>query len=74
MFTPRFWIQAGERALKTAAQVPLTVWGTLDLGLDVLAVDWRMIGSLAAGGALISLLTSIASAPLSDGSTPSLVR
>jgi hypothetical protein len=64
---------AAERALKTAAQVLLTFLGA-DL-VDVLAVDWRKAASIAAGAALVSVLTSLASYNVGpDKGTASMVE
>jgi hypothetical protein len=65
-----FWLDAIERALKTAAQVAVVTLGAE--AVDVLAVDWTAVVSMSAGGALVSLLTSIASGRIGDD-TPSLV-
>ncbi|MBA2338578.1 MAG: holin, partial [Acidimicrobiia bacterium] len=62
MFTSTFWKDAAERAVKTAAQAAL-----LALGGDMIDVFaglalWQTIGGAAAGGALLSILTSVATA------------
>lgn len=67
-----FWLSATERAVKTAAQSALLVLGAEQV--DVLVVDWVEVVGFAVGGAVLSLLTSIASGgvgPLTDD--PSLV-
>jgi len=66
----RFWTETTERAVKSAAQ-----GGILALGadqVDVLTLDWSVFGGFAAGAALLSLLTSLASGGFGDD-TPSLV-
>lgn len=77
MMTARFWAQTAERAIKTAAQAAVAAFAITDpnaIGFDVLAADWTAVASLAAGGALLSVLTSIISAPLgSEPGSPSLV-
>jgi hypothetical protein len=67
-----FWKQTLERAVKSAAQF---VIGGLALGegLNAFDVDWQLGGGFAITGAVLSLLTSIASAPVGDPTTPSLV-
>ena len=69
IWTKAFWKAASERAIKTAAQSGLLVIGADQL--NILTLDWVNLGGFAAGGALISVLTSIASAAATDGS-PSL--
>lgn len=70
MWTLAFWKAALERAVKTAAQAPLTAWLVGDAALNAFELDWETAGGLAAGGAVVSLLTSLAS--LTTGAGPSL--
>lgn len=74
MWTRDFWLATAERAIKSAAQAPLVAWGVGDLALDAFTLDWRLGLGVAAGGALVSVLTSLASAPLGADRSPSLVR
>ena len=67
-----FWSGAAERAVKTAAQTLLALLGAG--ALDVLHVPWTGGLSVAAGAAVLSLLTSIVSAPASPTGSPSLVQ
>lgn len=68
----RFWIETIERAVKTAAQSALLVLGADQL--DALAADWGDVASFAAGGFILSVLTSVASRRIGvDTSTPSVV-
>lgn len=62
MFTATFWRDAAERAVKTAAQSLLLVWPIADGALDLWDVDPLAAVGIAGGGAVLSLLTSIASA------------
>lgn len=62
-----------ERAVKTAAQTVLLAVGA-STGLDLFTADWKTIGGAAAGGFILSVITSVASAPFGDVGTPSLVR
>ena len=55
----RFWLDLGERAVKTVAQAALGAVGTAQL-LDEL--DWQMVVSIAVLSGLVSVLSSIASA------------
>ena len=59
MWTRAFWADAAERATKTAAQAALLTIGADRL--DALAADWRLIAGMAAGGGILSILTSLAS-------------
>ena len=62
IWTAAFWQAATERAVKTAAQVAVvTIGADLATGFDILAVDWTDVGGYAAGGLVLSYLTSIAS-------------
>ena len=70
IFTAAFWIAATERAVKSAAQVAI-----LTIGADsfnVVTMDWAEVGGFAAGGLVLSYLTSIASGAR-DGN-PSAVK
>jgi len=70
MWTRTFWIAAGERAMKTAAQAMLVVLGG---GVGLLGVDWgpALLGVLAL--TVSSVLTSMVSAGVGDSNSPSLV-
>lgn len=72
MFTLIFWKQVAERALKTFAQAAVSLLAAD--GLGILDVDWAKVGSVAAMALLLSVLTSIVSAPMGpDKDSPSLV-
>ena len=72
MLTRFFWISTLERALKSAAQSALLVVGAGQF--DALSADWQMVASFAGGGALLSLLASVASSQVAgDEDSPSLV-
>ena len=70
MYTVTFWKDALERAAKTAAQV---VVGFFVAGISLFDVDWGNAWSVAAAAAVLSLLTSFVSAPVSEKGTASLV-
>ena len=73
MFTTTFWKGAVERAVKSAAQaVVLAVGG--DAALDLWQVDVAAVTGIAAGAAVLSLLTSLASGAAGPKGSPSLVR
>lgn len=71
IFTTAFWSAAAERAIKTAAQTALVTIGADRL--DVLTADWGAIASMSAGGAVLSVLMSVASDAYSGGG-PSLTN
>ncbi len=71
MFTIRFWKQAAERAAKTAAQSAILIMGADQI--DIAQANLQRVLAFAVGGAVLSLLTSLASLPLSPRGTPSLV-
>lgn len=72
IFTKTFWMEATERAVKTAAQAFLA----LDLGetANILTIDWPAMIGVAGGAALFSYATSIVSASITRRSSPSLVK
>lgn len=72
MRTKRFWLDALERAVKTAAQTAAALIGTGAVG--IIDVDWQNIFSVSAVAAILSVLTSVASAPAGDPGTASVGR
>jgi Putative lactococcus lactis phage r1t holin len=72
MFTLTFWKQAGERAIKSAAQALLGLWVGAQ-AFNAWDVDWKKAAGVALGGAILSLLTSLASAGVGKSNSPSLV-
>lgn len=75
MFSGAFWKSAAERALKTFAQALVAVWGGGEW-LDIVHVDFAHSASVALGAAVLSLLTSVVSAPMGGDDVkgdPSLV-
>lgn len=70
MFTVPFWKAAAERAIKTFAQTLVVLLGAS--AVDILAVDWPQALSLAAGAAVVSVLTSIGSDAVTAQDGPSL--
>lgn len=71
MFTWPFWRDALERAIRTAAQTLLGVYGAGATG--VLDVDWKAALSAAGLAALLSLLTSIVASGVGAKGTAGLV-
>lgn len=72
MFTMGFWKGALERAVKTAAQVLLTLW-TTDVAFDLLNVDLRQAFGVAAGAVVLSLLMSMVSVQVGPSGSASAV-
>lgn len=76
MFSLKFWKDALERAIKTFAQmvISLVLVLTPTIGFDTLNINWIPI--LAVGGiaALISIFTSLASTLVGDSNSASLVK
>ena len=68
--TKQFWLDLGERALKTFAQA---VAAALLAGQLITDIDWKAALGLAATAALASVVTSIASASIGNPATASLV-
>ena len=73
MNTAIFWKRAAERSVKTFAQTFISVVGVS--AFDVLHFAWTSSLSVSAGAALLSVLTSVVSAPVTgDSESPSLVK
>lgn len=72
MFNLDWAADAAERAFKAMAQALIAVWMVGD-GFDVFTADWPAAGGVALGAALLSILTSVLSAPVGDRGTASLV-
>jgi hypothetical protein len=70
LFDIKFWKATAERAVKTFVQTALAAFGTDQLGL--LDMPWGQALSLAASAAVLSLLTSLASANFGGSTGPSL--
>lgn len=71
MFTVTFWKHATERAVKTLAQVVLSLQGAA--ALNVLEVDWAQTFGVAGGAVLLSYATSIMSAGVKKDDSPDLL-
>ncbi|AGL19485.1 holin [Actinoplanes sp. N902-109] len=71
MWTKKFWKQAGERAVKSAAQALIGLW-PLDQ-FNVLHADVPLAAGLAVGAAVLSVLTSIVTANVGEPNDPSAV-
>ncbi|MPZ27553.1 MAG: hypothetical protein GEV12_14385 [Micromonosporaceae bacterium] len=73
MWTRQWWKDATERAAKTAAQAALAFWAVGDGLLNAWTADWQAAGGVAAGGAVLSYLTSMASTLKGSRASASLV-
>lgn len=71
MFTRAFWLDAGERAARTAAQVAIGLLVGSTTGL--LGLDWLSAGSTVGTAVLVSVLTSVVGVKVGDAGTASLV-
>lgn len=69
MYTVKFWAAAAERALKTFAQTIVALIGA-NL-VSVTDLDWAQFIGIGGTAAIVSVLTSVASAPLGNNG-PSL--
>jgi hypothetical protein len=69
MRTAIFWRETAERAAKSAAQALLLLWAG-DSAFNVIDADPRLAGGIAAGAAVLSILTSIASTSIGDSRSP----
>lgn len=56
----RYYTDLVDRATKTAAQAAVLSIGVESAQVDAFAVDWTLMGGMALGGALLSLLTNVA--------------
>lgn len=72
IYTRAFWRDASERAYKSAAQAAILAIG--GGAINVLTLDWATVAGASGGGLLLSLLTSIASAGITQRDTASLAR
>ncbi|WP_026923285.1 holin [Glycomyces arizonensis] len=73
MFTKRFWKKATERAGKSAAQAVIGAVA-LDGVVNAFTLDWKLAAGVALGGALLSYLTSMATAGVGEKDSPDLVK
>lgn len=72
LFTATFWLDALERAIKTAAQTVLGLIGSNVV--DVTSLDWHEIGIATAFTTGFSVLTSIVSSGIGEPGTASLLN
>lgn len=73
VFTRLFWVDAAERAVKTAAQAGLLSIGASE-GFNLFTLDLKVFLGFVGGGAFLSILMSVASAGVGDSNSASLVN
>lgn len=71
MLTSQFWQLSIERAIKTFAQSLVAILSANGVGL--LTVPWLAALSTAGAAALLSVLTSLTSAPVGEPNSPNLL-
>lgn len=72
MYTAAFWAGAFDRVIKSFAQALLLMWGA-DEGFSLVEINFAQSLGVAAGAAVLSLLTSLISAPVADRGSTSLL-
>ncbi len=73
MFTKSFWLETVDRLVKSAAQGVILGLGLAE-GFNLFEMDVAAALGFAGGAALLSLLTSLISAPFNQKGTPSLIQ
>lgn len=67
-----FWTQTAERAIKTVAQAGIGYF-TSDALLTDNGINFAFLATVASIAGVVSILTSIVSAPTGEDNSPSLV-
>ena len=73
MFTISFWLETLDRGVKSAAQATILAFGAAE-AFNLFAADFASVGGLAFGAAVLSVLTSLLSAPFNQKGTASLIE
>ena len=73
MFTKSFWLETVDRLVKSAALGVILGLGLAE-GFNLFEMDGAAALGFAGGAALLSLLTSLISAPFNQKGTPSLIQ
>lgn len=68
----KFWLEVADRAIKGAAQDIIKVLTAAQVA-NLSGVDWKAIASFAGFGILLSVLTSVASAPFGQEESPTIL-
>jgi len=72
VWTKAFALGVVDRSVKSFAQALLLLWGA-DAGFNVLSIDPLAALGVAGGAAVLSVLTSVVSAPIGDTGSTSLL-
>lgn len=56
IFTKAFWMDAADRVISTAAQSTLAVIAVDQVAPNAFTLDYKTLGGVAAGGALLALV------------------
>jgi hypothetical protein len=72
MLTTAFWIGTFDRAVTSFAQALLLLWGA-DAGFNIVEVNLPGALGIAAGAVVLSILTSLVSAPVGEQGTTSFL-
>lgn len=72
MLTAAFWTGTADRAVKSFAQALLLLWGA-DAGFNLLSINVGSALGVAGGAAVLSLLTSLVSAPVGETGSSSFL-
>lgn len=73
MFTKAFWLGTLDRAVKSAAQALVLMFGAGPAVLNILSIDAVTSFGVAGGAVVLSVLTSLISAPFGDKGSTSLL-
>jgi hypothetical protein len=75
MNTKAFWLRTLDRAVKSFAQGVLFVFAASEVGqaADAFTFDWRTGLGGGLGMAILSVLTSIVSAPFGEPDSPQVI-
>lgn len=65
-----YYNQLADRAVRSAAQGAILSIGVETAQVNALAIDFPLMGGMAAGAALLSLLTSLAARGLTGSTGP----
>ena len=72
MKTKKFWIDALERAVSTAAQAAIAMVGMNQF--NAIQADWKAIAGTALGAAILSILKAMAASQVGTQENASLIR
>ncbi len=72
MWSKQFWLDAGERAIRTFVQAVIALWAaTAVTGLA--DIDWAIAGSVGGFAALLSLAMSLVGGSVHTTGSPSFI-